>query len=976
MPPPSPPHPSIHTQIERDVFSGGGGLLGAALSGGERGGPQAVATAGNGSLVDEGRPSDKQVSFVGRKGPEGQAGAPLRVGLPARVQLNDLPCAPLGGGSREGAAEADASAGALPGGSGVAPTPGELVAGNATGAGPAAARLAVATMPISYADGADGEAGSLFAASFTQLFLNVSLAAADGRAGAVPLDSVVLRYWFHGGSGAEAADGGVQAPGADAGALFKLFCSDLTAAVGCGRLRWSFNVGLPLTPGARYVLTLGFAPGSGFLVEPGAAEAAPPPPDGAAGAAAVAAAAAAAPRVPAVEAILSLEPRRYFAQLNASADYSYLSTPLAPQRAPGGGNGSEAGGDAQASRVILRQVAPNPRLPAYVSGRLAWGTPPMPSPADVEAASAAPASTPPPPPPPKAAEAVCEDNPQQPGAKLCGVSAVYCCAGAEPLSGALPADWRGRAAALAAAADAGDGASPLGRPAGGRPGVPIIAIALPIALTIAACAGGAAAFALTSRRRRQRASAAEFAAAQQQRRRPPAGGDSRLVPMLRTEERISALLSSAEFSASTTSASLRPSAGGGRATWRGGRARRGADDERVPLLPLAAIKYATMPNLHGGADGGAGSRRRSAAGSSVAAPPPASPPAAAPPSAARLRRAHSWAGRMSCVEAPFSPVAGPGLTELLERRRTVAHPLGAAAAAAAATQLPRLRPRDGAGGAAAGRGSSSGGGSALELSVDFEAEIEPHLGALLGRGGFGRVLEGRWRGRPVAVKLLEVESAETYDAVVKARTRERQRKREGGDLRPAAAGAATGVLRLAATATAPHAALLPSRSPRCLAGGGALGAPSRLCQHSAHAGRVPGARPRPPCGAHHGALRRRLAARPHLLAQPAPTVRGANAAARSAICRRRCRRRHCCHRHRCPGVRAACLPPSACCCVLSPAAFAQWGIPSQRFTSLSSPHDQPHEPNPPAPTARCCASGATSARAWPACTPPASCTAT
>lgn len=38
--------------------------------------------------------------------------------------------------------------------------------------------------------------------------------------------------------------------------------------------------------------------------------------------------------------------------------------------------------------------------------------------------------------------------------------------------------------------------------------------------------------------------------------------------------------------------------------------------------------------------------------------------------------------------------------------------------------------------------------------MDYVSEIEPHLGRLIGVGGYGRVFEGVWRGQRVAVKLM------------------------------------------------------------------------------------------------------------------------------------------------------------------------------------------------------------------------------
>ncbi|EIE21885.1 hypothetical protein COCSUDRAFT_56332 [Coccomyxa subellipsoidea C-169] len=43
----------------------------------------------------------------------------------------------------------------------------------------------------------------------------------------------------------------------------------------------------------------------------------------------------------------------------------------------------------------------------------------------------------------------------------------------------------------------------------------------------------------------------------------------------------------------------------------------------------------------------------------------------------------------------------------------------------------------------------------IDMDVDFEAEIKPHLRTCLGQGGFGTVFEATWRGKRVAVKVLQ-----------------------------------------------------------------------------------------------------------------------------------------------------------------------------------------------------------------------------
>lgn len=44
--------------------------------------------------------------------------------------------------------------------------------------------------------------------------------------------------------------------------------------------------------------------------------------------------------------------------------------------------------------------------------------------------------------------------------------------------------------------------------------------------------------------------------------------------------------------------------------------------------------------------------------------------------------------------------------------------------------------------------------SQIDLHIDFETEVQPFLGRLIGVGGFGRVYEAKWHGRCVAVKIM------------------------------------------------------------------------------------------------------------------------------------------------------------------------------------------------------------------------------
>jgi len=53
----------------------------------------------------------------------------------------------------------------------------------------------------------------------------------------------------------------------------------------------------------------------------------------------------------------------------------------------------------------------------------------------------------------------------------------------------------------------------------------------------------------------------------------------------------------------------------------------------------------------------------------------------------------------------------------------------------------------------------------IPLNIDYASEIEPHLGQLLGEGGFGQVYAAYWNGQPVAVKLMKVETDVMYKSL-------------------------------------------------------------------------------------------------------------------------------------------------------------------------------------------------------------------
>jgi hypothetical protein len=152
---------------------------------------------------------------------------------------------------------------------------------------------------------------------------------------------------------------------------------------GCGGLAWNVTPGLPSAFGARFILNIWFpAPdpanataGNGrpqrYVLLPSnstsaAASNASMPlervngPDG-------------KPLLlqPMVEmqGIVAIEPRRFFANISASNDYSFENTPALTQP----GSNSSAGGQGQ---LVRRRREANPRMPAYIAQQLAWGSPP------------------------------------------------------------------------------------------------------------------------------------------------------------------------------------------------------------------------------------------------------------------------------------------------------------------------------------------------------------------------------------------------------------------------------------------------------------------------------------------------------------------------------------------------------------------------------------------------------------------------
>lgn len=145
--------------------------------------------------------------------------------------------------------------------------------------------------------------------------------------------------------------------------LLVLWCD-----TGCGALEWSITTGLPGVKGARYVLSIWLNPASTNATTTTSSSAGGSPQVLLPSAAADSSNSSSGLGVASFEAIVFLEPRRFFSKLNATEDYSFLDTPLLPQPEGQDGNGS---------KVVRRQRLPNRAMPVYVGDRLAWGSPPQ-----------------------------------------------------------------------------------------------------------------------------------------------------------------------------------------------------------------------------------------------------------------------------------------------------------------------------------------------------------------------------------------------------------------------------------------------------------------------------------------------------------------------------------------------------------------------------------------------------------------------
>lgn len=145
-------------------------------------------------------------------------------------------------------------------------------------------------------------------------------------------------------------------------------CCHTMSASGCGGLAWNVTPGLPTAFGARYVLNIWFPPPQNndsssdgpqrFIIGfPGNSSSTN------------ASTAGRVQRLPDVQGIVAIEPRRFFANISATNDYSYVDTPILS--AQQGGNSSDTG------KLVRRRREKNPRMPAYIAQQLAWGSPPV-----------------------------------------------------------------------------------------------------------------------------------------------------------------------------------------------------------------------------------------------------------------------------------------------------------------------------------------------------------------------------------------------------------------------------------------------------------------------------------------------------------------------------------------------------------------------------------------------------------------------
>ncbi|GLC37353.1 hypothetical protein PLESTM_000574700 [Pleodorina starrii] len=168
--------------------------------------------------------------------------------------------------------------------------------------------------------------------------------------------------------------------------LFEMKCwytSPAQAGLDCSMLTWNISRAANGVPGAQYVLALGFAnTTAGNLLVPRSGSSANDGTDGS-----QSYGDEGMSRIYFVELIISIAPTDPRSQLNAQQDYSHMNTPVLfgsedPLLATPDLNAlleTFSAGDGIARILLPRQSLPNPRIPAYLDNFIAWGSPPNPA---------------------------------------------------------------------------------------------------------------------------------------------------------------------------------------------------------------------------------------------------------------------------------------------------------------------------------------------------------------------------------------------------------------------------------------------------------------------------------------------------------------------------------------------------------------------------------------------------------------------
>ncbi|GLC60301.1 hypothetical protein PLESTB_001596000 [Pleodorina starrii] len=196
-------------------------------------------------------------------------------------------------------------------------------------------------------------------------------------------------------------------------------------------------------------------------------------------------------------------------------------------------------------------------------------------------------------------------------------------------------------------------------------------------------------------------------------------------------------------------------------------------------LALAGVDPSMTTRSEGGGGGAGGGRQHESGGSGPASATMAeADPARMEEDRTRLRvllrKAKTWTGRVGETWELLPDYPPHLLMPPLQPPEPAAGPLSSQAATrhGPLPRMPAAKAR------AAGTGCGSGAAMVLpgtvtlsmapiELDVDFETEVAPNLGRLIGVGGFGRVYEATWRGRKVAVKTVNIDNEAQRQALAK-----------------------------------------------------------------------------------------------------------------------------------------------------------------------------------------------------------------